>query len=35
MKILKKIENKFKNVDCILTGDNKGYASANNMGLKL
>ena len=31
----KKIENSFKNLNCILTGENKGYASANNMGLKL
>ena len=31
----KKIENNFKNINCILTGENKGYASANNVGLKL
>ena len=31
----KKIEHSFKNINCILTGENKGYASANNIGLKL
>ena len=31
----KKIESKFKNVNCILTGENKGYSIANNIGLKL
>ena len=31
----KKIERKFKNVKCILTGENKGYSAANNIGLKL
>ena len=30
----KKIENEFKNVECILTGKNLGYATANNLGLK-
>ncbi len=30
----KSIENKFQNVECILTGDNKGYAVANNIGLR-
>ena len=30
----KKIENSFKNINCILTGENKGYAAANNIGLK-
>jgi len=30
----KEIESKFNNVDCILTKDNKGYATANNIGLK-
>ena len=29
-----KIENIFTNVDCILAGENKGYATANNIGLK-
>ena len=28
------IENKFQNTKCILTGENKGYAAANNIGLK-
>ena len=27
------IEKKYKNVNCILTGENKGYAKANNIGL--
>ena len=31
----KNIESKFKNVNCILTGENKGYSIANNIGLKL
>ena len=35
MILKKKIENNFKNINCILTGENKGYASANNVGLKL
>ncbi len=30
-----KIEKNFKNVNCILTGENKGYSIANNIGLKL
>ena len=30
----KDLENKYKNVKCILTGENKGYAAANNIGLK-
>jgi len=30
----KNIESKFKNVNCILTGGNKGYSAANNIGLK-
>ena len=30
----KNIENKYKNVTCILTGENKGYAVANNIGLR-
>ena len=30
----KKIENEFKNVKCILTGENLGYGKANNVGLK-
>ena len=29
-----KIENIFTNVNCILVGENKGYATANNIGLK-
>ena len=29
----KKIESKYLNVECILTGENKGYAIANNLGL--
>ena len=28
------IENIFTNVNCILVGENKGYATANNIGLK-
>ena len=31
----KKIEQNFSNVKCILTGENKGYPKANNIGLKL
>ena len=31
----KKIENDFHNVKCILTGENKGYSKANNIGLNL
>ena len=30
----KKIENIFTNVNCILVGENKGYSTANNIGLK-
>ena len=30
----KKIEEKFSNVECILTGENFGYGKANNIGLK-
>ena len=30
----RKIEENFKNVKCILTGENKGYAAANNIGLR-
>ena len=30
-----KIEKNFSNVKCVLTGENKGYAAANNIGLKL
>ena len=29
----KEIESKYNNVNCILTGENKGYAAANNIGL--
>ena len=31
----KNIENQFSNSECILMGENKGYAAANNAGLKL
>ena len=31
----KNLENNFNNVNCVLTGENKGYSSANNIGLKL
>ena len=31
----KKIENSFSNVKCILAGENKGYSSANNIGLSI
>ena len=31
----KNIEDKFKNIRCILTGENKGYSYANNKGLSL
>ena len=34
-KFKKDLENKYKNVDCILTGNNRGYAAANNIGLNL
>ena len=34
-KFKKKIENDFYNVKCILTGENKGYSKANNIGLNL
>ncbi|MDC0859100.1 glycosyltransferase, partial [Pelagibacteraceae bacterium] len=34
-KFKKDLENKYKNVDCILTGNNSGYAAANNIGLNL
>ena len=30
----RKIEKEFKNVKCILTGENFGYGKANNSGLK-
>ena len=30
----RKLENKFSNLKCILTGENLGYAAANNIGLK-
>ena len=33
-KFKKYIENKYSNVNCILVGSNKGYAIANNIGLK-
>ena len=32
-KLKKDLEYEFKNLSCILTGDNKGYAAANNIGL--
>ena len=36
MRILKKkIENSYNNIKCVLAGENKGYSSANNIGLKL
>ena len=31
----KKIENKYKNVICTLTGENLGYAKGNNLGLSM
>ena len=31
----KKIESSYKNVYCLLTGENKGYSVANNIGLRL
>ena len=34
-KFKKNLENKYKNIECILTGDNRGYAAANNIGLNL
>tara|TARA_B100000767_G_scaffold234897_1_gene227904 strand:- start:252 stop:1085 length:834 start_codon:yes stop_codon:yes gene_type:complete len=34
-KFKKQIEEKYENVKCILTGSNKGYAMANNIGLNL
>jgi len=34
-KFKSRIEENFKNVNCILTGENKGYSAANNIGLKL
>jgi len=34
-KFKSRIEENFDNVSCILTGENKGYAAANNIGLKL
>tara|TARA_B100000963_G_scaffold98565_2_gene85137 strand:+ start:3094 stop:3927 length:834 start_codon:yes stop_codon:yes gene_type:complete len=33
-KFKSKIEKNFSNVNCILTGENKGYATANNIGLR-
>ena len=30
----KKLENRFSNLKCILTGKNLGYAAANNIGLR-
>ena len=30
----KNLENQYQNLKCILTGGNKGYAVANNIGLK-
>ena len=33
-KFKKYVENKYSNVKCILSGSNKGYAVANNIGLK-
>ena len=34
-KFKKDLENKYKNVDCVLTGNNRGYAAANNIGLNI
>jgi GT2 family glycosyltransferase len=34
-KFKKDLEHKYKNVDCILTGTNRGYAAANNIGLNI
>ena len=34
-KFKKNLENKYNNVDCILTGNNRGYAAANNIGLNI
>ena len=34
VKFKENIENKYKNVKCILSGENKGYAVANNIGLR-
>ena len=34
IKIKEKIEKQFKNVNCILSGENLGYGKANNIGLK-
>ena len=31
----RRIEKKFTNVECILTGENLGYGAANNIGLKV
>ncbi len=33
-KIKRKLESEYQNLRCILTGDNKGYSVANNIGLK-
>jgi len=33
-KFKKYVEDKYSNVECILSGSNKGYATANNIGLK-
>ena len=33
-KFKNEIEKKFENVNCVLTGENKGYSIANNIGLK-
>ena len=30
----KSLENRYKNLKCILTGTNKGYAAGNNIGLR-
>ena len=34
LELKKRIEEKFNNVECILTGENFGYGKANNIGLK-
>ena len=34
MSFRKKLESQYRNLNCILTGGNKGYSTANNIGLK-
>ena len=33
VKFKQEVESKYSNVECILTGANKGYSAANNLGL--